>query len=148
MNNELVKVGKDAIVVWMRCYSSHLLWEISFFLVSWGGVRLSPLVTSFTYWLIVPAPDDRWWVWSSRWNKNWYGKLRKPAPAPYFPPQIPHDLTRARTPAAAVGKLRLNAWAMARHRLLGEIRDNHEKPQTGYIVSQLIFEPSTFRLLT
>jgi hypothetical protein len=45
-----------------------------FFLVSWGGVRLSPLGTSATNWPIVPAPDDRWWVWSSRWNENWQGK--------------------------------------------------------------------------
>jgi hypothetical protein len=42
--------------------------------VSWGGVRLSPLGTSATNWPIVPAPDDRWWMWSSRWNKNWHGK--------------------------------------------------------------------------
>jgi hypothetical protein len=31
----------------------------SFLLVSWGGVRLSPLGTSATNWPIVPAPDDR-----------------------------------------------------------------------------------------
>jgi hypothetical protein len=29
-------------------------------------VRLSPLGTSATNWLIVPAPDDRWWVRNSR----------------------------------------------------------------------------------
>jgi hypothetical protein len=29
------------------------------FLVSLGGVRLSPLYTSATNWPIVPAPDDR-----------------------------------------------------------------------------------------
>jgi hypothetical protein len=28
------------------------------------------------YWPIVPAPDDRWWVWSSRWNEDWQGKLK------------------------------------------------------------------------
>jgi hypothetical protein len=44
------------------------------FLVPWGGVRLSPLGTSATNWPIVPAPDDSWWVWSSRWNENWEGK--------------------------------------------------------------------------
>jgi hypothetical protein len=43
-------------------------------LVSWGGVRLSPLGMSATKWPIVPAPDDRWWAWSSRWNENWQGK--------------------------------------------------------------------------
>jgi hypothetical protein len=30
-------------------------------------------------------------------------------PVPLFPPQIPHDLTRYRTPAAAVGNRRLTA---------------------------------------
>jgi hypothetical protein len=38
---------------------------------------------------------------------------RKPAPVPLCPPQIPHDLTWARTRAAAVGSRRLTAWAMA-----------------------------------
>jgi hypothetical protein len=35
--------------------------------------------------------------------------LRKPAPAPFCPPQIPLDQTRARTRAAAVGSQRLTA---------------------------------------
>jgi hypothetical protein len=43
---------------------------------SWGGVWLSPLGTSATNWPIVPAPDDGWWVWSSRWNENWQGRLK------------------------------------------------------------------------
>jgi hypothetical protein len=38
----------------------------------------------------------------------------KPALAPLYPPQIPHNLTRARTRAAVVGSRRLTAWAMAR----------------------------------
>jgi hypothetical protein len=38
---------------------------------------------------------------------------RKPAPAPLCPPQIPHDQTRDRARAAAVGSQRLTAWAMA-----------------------------------
>jgi hypothetical protein len=37
-------------------------------------VRLSPLGTAVTVWPIVPAPDDRWWLWSNRWNTNWQGK--------------------------------------------------------------------------
>jgi hypothetical protein len=36
---------------------------------------------------------------------------RKPAPAPLCPPQIPHDQTRARIRAAAMGSQRLTAWA-------------------------------------
>jgi hypothetical protein len=39
---------------------------------------------------------------------------RKPAPAPLCPPQIPLDETRDQTRAAAVGRQRLTAWAMAR----------------------------------
>jgi hypothetical protein len=39
---------------------------------------------------------------------------RKPAPAPFRPPQIPHDYTRVWTRAAAVGSQWLTAWAMAR----------------------------------
>jgi hypothetical protein len=66
-----------------------------FSLVSWGGVRLSPLGTSANIWPIAPAPDDRWWVWGSWWNGNWQGNRstrRKPAPVPLCPPKIPHDL--------------------------------------------------------
>jgi hypothetical protein len=39
---------------------------------------------------------------------------RKPARAPLCPPQIPHDQTRVRTRAAAMGSQRLTVWAMAR----------------------------------
>jgi hypothetical protein len=57
----------------VRC---SLLCIYSFlFLISLRGVRLSPLATSATIWLIVPAPDDEWWwAWSSQWNV-WQGKL-------------------------------------------------------------------------
>jgi hypothetical protein len=37
-------------------------------------VRLSPLGTSANILPIVPAPDDRWWAWNSRWNENWQRK--------------------------------------------------------------------------
>jgi hypothetical protein len=37
---------------------------------------------------------------------------RKPVPVPLCPSRIPHDLTRARTRAAAVGNRRLTACAM------------------------------------
>jgi hypothetical protein len=39
---------------------------------------------------------------------------RKPTPVPLYPPQIPHDLTWARTQATVVGSRRLTAWDMAR----------------------------------
>jgi hypothetical protein len=43
------------------------------------------------------------------WNRS---TRRKPAPVPLCPPQIPRDLTWARTQAAAVGSRLLTAWAM------------------------------------
>jgi hypothetical protein len=43
---------------------------------------------------------------------------RKSAPAPFCPPQIPLDQTRARTRSAAVGSQRLTARAMARPKIL------------------------------
>jgi hypothetical protein len=39
---------------------------------------------------------------------------RKAAPVSLCPPQIPHNLTRAQTKAAAVGSRRVTVWAMAR----------------------------------
>jgi hypothetical protein len=38
---------------------------------------------------------------------------RKPAPAPFHPPQIPHVLTSHRARTAAVGSRRLTAWGVA-----------------------------------
>jgi hypothetical protein len=83
-------------------------------------VRLSPLGTAATVWLIVSAPDDRWWwwLWRNRWNKKLAGETdvlgENLPPVLLYPPQIPHDLSRARTQAAAVGSRRLTGWAMAR----------------------------------
>jgi hypothetical protein len=63
--------------LWLR-HHKRLTYIITscFFLVSWGGVRLSPLGMSATIWPIVPAPDDRWWMWSIWWNENWQGKTK------------------------------------------------------------------------
>jgi hypothetical protein len=64
----------------LHCSSASLLHGLFrdivtiYFLVSWGGVRLSPLGMSATNWPIVPVPVDRWWMWSSGWNKNLQGK--------------------------------------------------------------------------
>jgi hypothetical protein len=37
------------------------------FLLSWGGVELSPFGTSTTNWPNLPAPDDSWWWLWSNW---------------------------------------------------------------------------------
>jgi hypothetical protein len=122
-DNFTLKVHYRSAIILVH-YRRTVFWEwklnvpppfFSFFL---GGVRLSPLGTSATNWPIVPAKDDRWWwMWSSRWNKNWQGKLKysdKTYPSATLSTTIPHDLTWARTRAASVGSRRLTAWAMAR----------------------------------
>jgi hypothetical protein len=43
---------------------------------------------------------------------------KDPAPVPFCPPQIPHDLTGAGTRATAVGRRLLTAWATARRAVL------------------------------
>jgi hypothetical protein len=44
------------------CYALHFSFLFfffsSFYIVSWGEVRLSPLGTSAANWPIVPSPDD------------------------------------------------------------------------------------------
>jgi hypothetical protein len=72
---------------------------------------MGPLGTSATEWPIVPAPGDYdngefGGMKIVRGNRN---TRRKPAPAPFCPPQIPLDQIRARTWAAAVGSQRLTA---------------------------------------
>jgi hypothetical protein len=72
-NGSMFTVWRKA-AFWRSSISAQGLWRHHaehFFLVSWDGVRLG---TSTTNWPTVPAPDDRWWVWSSWWNENWQGK--------------------------------------------------------------------------
>jgi hypothetical protein len=45
-----------------------------FTVLSFGFLGWDETGTSATNCPIVSAPDDRWWVWSSRWNENWQGK--------------------------------------------------------------------------
>jgi hypothetical protein len=87
------------------------------FLVSWGGVRLSPLGTSANILPIVPAPEDRWWVWRSRWNENWQGKPKyseKTCPSATLFTTNPTWPDLGSNPGRRGGKRRLTSWAMAR----------------------------------
>jgi hypothetical protein len=64
-------------------------------------------------WPIVPAPGD----YDDGGTSGMIGRgnrstRRKPSPVPLCPPQTPHA-DRTRTRAAAVGSLRLTAWATA-----------------------------------
>jgi hypothetical protein len=96
----------------------RFIWLV-FLKVSWGGVRLSPLGTSATNWpLYQPRmidddddddDDECGAVGGMRIGKGNRRTGRKPAPVPLRSPQIPHDLTWARTRAAALGSRRLTA---------------------------------------
>jgi hypothetical protein len=81
-----------------------------FFLVSLGGVRLSPLGTSATVGLLYQPQMMMIMEKSVEWGLAGETEV----PVPLCPPQIPHDLTWDRTRAASVGSQRLTAWAMAR----------------------------------
>jgi hypothetical protein len=77
-------------------------------------VRLSPLGAEVTVWPIVPAPDDDDYddcgaIGGMRIGRGNRSTRRKFAPVLLCPPQIPHDLTRARTRAAGVGSRGLTA---------------------------------------
>jgi hypothetical protein len=78
-----------------------------------GGVQLGPLGTTATNRPIAPAPGDYDGEIDGIIGKGNRSTRRKPAPVPLCPPQTPHAAW-TRTWAAAVGRQRLTAWAMAR----------------------------------
>jgi hypothetical protein len=47
------------------------------------------------------------------WRENPKNSGKKPVPVPLCPPQIPHGLTRAWTPASAVRGRRLTTWDLS-----------------------------------
>jgi hypothetical protein len=85
---------------------------VFFFLVSLGGVRLSPLGTSATVGLLYQPrmiDADYGAVGGIRNDRGNRSTRKKPAPVPLCSPQIPHNLTWDRTRAAAVGSQQLTA---------------------------------------
>jgi hypothetical protein len=106
-------------------YSTELItdWSLSdrsfdhhyyFFIIILRGVRLSPLgiaaTTGLLYQPQMTNDGDCGAIGGMKIGRGNRSTRRKPAPAPLCPPQIPHDQTRTRTPAAAVGRQRLTAW--------------------------------------
>jgi hypothetical protein len=108
-------------------YSEHDN-ETSGFIKKGGGISWTVYLLLFCLWdywhcghswPIVTASGDKWrWLWRSRWNVDWQGKPKfseKTCPsATIVHHKIPHDQSRVRTRAAAVGSRRLTAWAMMR----------------------------------
>jgi hypothetical protein len=130
MNNECGKSSKRRAFHFQTSNKNSILraatTKLSVLPTKWGTIHHSFFCflgvewnwahfTEASKWPIVPAPDRRRWVWGSRWmfgRGNWRTS-RKPVSVPLCPPQILHDLNRARTRAAAVGSRRLTSWATA-----------------------------------
>jgi hypothetical protein len=83
------------------------------FFIIVSGVRLSPLgtgaTTSLLYHPQMIDDGDCGEIGGMKIGMGNRSTRRKPAPAPFCPPQIPHDQIRARTRATAVGNQRLTA---------------------------------------
>jgi hypothetical protein len=95
------------------------VWEVCCYLfIIVSGVRLSPLGTAVTTGLLYQPQmiddGDCGEIGGMNIGRGNRSTRRKPGPVPLCPPQIPHDQTRARTRAAALGSQRLTAWATAR----------------------------------
>jgi hypothetical protein len=90
-----------------------LSWVTLYFIIIISGVGLSPLGTAATSGLLYKPQmvdeGDCGAVGGMKIGRGNRSTWRKPAPVPLCPPQIPHDQTRARTRAAAVGSQRLTA---------------------------------------
>jgi hypothetical protein len=97
----------------IKCLA-HFNFFIIFFFIHGAGVQLSTLLLRsfiglfYSPWMVDCDDCGAISRMSSRGNRS---TRRKPAPVPLCPPQIPHDLTRVRTPATAVGNRLLTAWA-------------------------------------
>jgi hypothetical protein len=89
-------------------------WVSEFLEVGWDWVHLvrRPLIGLFYQPRMID--DECGAVGVMRIGRGNRSTRRNAAPVPLCPPQIPHDLTWARTTAAAVGRQRLTAWAMPR----------------------------------
>jgi hypothetical protein len=110
-------------------------------IIFFSGVRLSPLGTAASISLLYQPRmidnGDCGAVGGMNIGRGNRSTRRIPVPVPFCPPHIPHDLTRARTWAAAVGSQRLATWAMARP-WLGPL---HHKEK----VTKFCFEHTYFR---
>jgi hypothetical protein len=84
-----------------------------FIIIIISGVGLCPLGTAATSGLLYKPQmideGDYGAIGRIKIGRGNQSTRRKPAPAPFCPPQIPHDQTRTRTRAATVGSQRLTA---------------------------------------
>jgi hypothetical protein len=112
-NPTVTRCGKHSLCVRKYIGVSGLSNYYCYFFIILSGVRLrlSPLGTATTTELLYQPQmmdgGDCGTIIGMRIGRGNRSTRRKPAPVPHFPPQIPHDLTRAQTRPAAVGSQRL-----------------------------------------
>jgi hypothetical protein len=98
--------------------STQLFFLLLLFIIILSRVRLRKLDTAATtgllYQIQMTDDGDCGTVGGMKIGRGSRSTRRSPAPVSLYPPQIPHDLTRAQTRATAVGSQRLTGWAMAR----------------------------------
>jgi hypothetical protein len=85
---------------------------VYYFFIILSGVRLSPFGTAATTILLYQLQmidDDDCGAGGMKIGRGNRSTGRKPATSPLCPSQIPHEQTRARTRAAAVGSQLLTA---------------------------------------
>jgi hypothetical protein len=69
---QIKSVSSTSFPVHYALSSNHFtLYSLSFFF-GWGETESTWYVGHC--WPIVPAPENRWWLWSSWWNEDWQGK--------------------------------------------------------------------------
>jgi hypothetical protein len=83
--------------------------RLNLILMSWGGVKLSPLGTPVPIGHIIPAPGGRW-TWSTSWNENRQQKQK----SAILSTTSPKRSELGSNPGRYSGKPTLTAWAMAR----------------------------------
>jgi hypothetical protein len=111
-------------------YASYLC----FLWVGWDWVHLvRRRLIGLWYQPRMTDDDECGAVGGMRIGRGSRSTRRKPAPVPFCPPQIPHDLTWARTRVAAVGSQRLTAWAMARPLFQGLVGLGNRTPYRGVL---------------
>jgi hypothetical protein len=105
-------VSRWFVIIFIICFIMF------FFIFSWGWgwvhLVLRPLFCLLYQPLMIDDDDDCGAIGGKRIGRENRSTWRKLASVPLCPPQIPHDLIRARTWAAEVGSQRLTAWAMTR----------------------------------
>jgi hypothetical protein len=93
-----------------------LIEAVYFSFLGWSETKstITAAITGLLHQPRMMMDDNEWGAFDGMLGKGNRSTRRKPVPVPFCPPQIPRNLIRDRTRAAAVGSRRLTTWAAAR----------------------------------